>query len=103
MQGFTVDLGELERCRRVLQAQADKFDEINSQLAGHGDTSSFGRLPASARLAASVNALHTTAKSQLSAAQQFLSDAARGLGDVGHRSGQTDITNAANLEALSPK
>jgi hypothetical protein len=101
MQLLSVDLEELDRCRKVIQDQAEEFGGMSGGLAARDVApSSFGALPAAIRLAQASQDLHAAAGAQLSAAHNFLGSVGIGLYNEGQRTSQTESSNVNALKAL---
>ena len=101
MQGFTVDLSELDAARKIMADSAAQFRGIANDFAQtFADASAFGPTPEGALLAELYGEMHAAAGAELSAAEGFLNNVARGLHDVRARTGQTEFDNTKRLGAL---
>jgi hypothetical protein len=102
MQGFAVDLDELDRYRRIVQDHAERFRNIGSGLTANDvNESSFGTLRAATELARVSQDLHAAVRAQCAAAEGFLSNVGRGVSDVSERTNQTEVSNTVALRALA--
>jgi len=100
MQGFIVDLDELAWCRKIVQDQAEQFDGIAAGLGPNDvNASLLGTLPAATKLARASQDLHTAARAEFSAAQEFLGSVGQGLGEEGRSTSETEIGNADALRS----
>ncbi len=101
MNGFTIDLAELERCQKIIQDLAGEFGGVSDEFAvGDVDNSLFGALPAGAGLARVVKDIHAAAGDHLLAAHEFLHDVGQRLSDARQRLSSTEDSNAALMSAF---
>ena len=98
MFGYTIDLGELAKCRKMIEDHAECFGNIGVELGPEDPNPLWlGTLPAATNLATACRNLHTAARAQFSAAEEFLNGVAHELGEEGQSIGDTELANVATL------
>jgi hypothetical protein len=102
MLGYTIDLDELARCRKLIDDHAESFGKIGLGLGPDDSSPSWvGAPPAASRAARASRDLHMASRTQFSAAQEFLRRVAQELGGVGLRTTETELANVAALRRVS--
>jgi hypothetical protein len=102
MLGYTVDLDELARCRKLVEDHAESFGIKFSELRPENLMPSWsGAPPAAAKVVGASHDLHVAARTEFSAAQEFLRRIAQELSHEGARITDTELSNAAALQRLS--
>jgi len=97
-QTYSIDLDELALCRKLFEDHAESFGNIGRELGPEDSNPSWlGTLPAATKLARASQDLHMAARTQFSAAQEFLRGVAQELGENGQGTTEAEF---ANVEAL---
>jgi hypothetical protein len=97
MRVYTIDLDELARCRKLIEDHAESFGSLGAMLGAEDSKPSWGEPPAAIEAARASHDLHMAARTQFSAAQEFLHRVAKELGSDGRRTTETEL---ANVDAL---
>ena len=99
MLGYTIDLDELARYRKLIEDHATRFGNIGVELGPEDANPSWlGTLPAATKLAGVCRDLHVAARTQFSAAQEWLRRVAQELGEGGLQ--ETELENVAAFQRL---
>lgn len=102
MQGYTIDLDELATSWKLIGDHADSFGNIRVALGPEDSNRPWsGGPPAATKLSRASHDLHVAARTQFSAAHEFLRRVGQELVKEGRRTAETEIANVDAIRRVS--